>query len=128
MAVRWSVTIDCAAPAVVAGFWATALGYESREPLDTDDDGAFLHDPDGALPSLSFLRVPEGKVGKNRLHLDIQAGGGRAVPWEERWPRAVAAAERLVRAGATVVTVCEWEGRPDHYLMADPEGNEFCVL
>ncbi len=50
------------------------------------------------------------------------------MPWEEWWPRAVAAAERLQRAGATVVRIYEWEGRPDHYLMLDPEGNEFCVL
>jgi hypothetical protein len=128
MATRWSVTVDCAVPSVVAGFWATALGYESRYPLDPADEGAYLFDPDGAGPSLSFMRVPEGKVVKNRLHLDIQAGGGRAVPWEQRWPRAVAAAERLVAAGATVSQVEEWEGRPDHYVMLDPEGNEFCVL
>lgn len=127
MATRWTLTIDCAAASVVARFWATALGYESRDPID-DDEGAFLYDPDGAGPNLSFLRVPEGKVAKNRVHLDIQAGGGRAVPWEERWPKAVAAAERLVAAGATVVEICEWEGRPDHYYMRDPEGNEFCVL
>jgi glyoxalase superfamily protein len=128
MTTRWTVTFDCTNPAVVAGFWATALGYTPRYPLGEDDDGAFLVDPDGVGPTLSFLRVPEGKTAKNRVHVDVQAGGGRAVPYEQRWPLAVAAAERLVAAGATVVRVDEWDGRPDHYVMLDPEGNEFCVL
>jgi glyoxalase superfamily protein len=87
VATRWTLTIDCAVPATVARFWVTALGYESRDPIEDGDEGAFLRDPDGVGPSLSFLQVPEGKVAKNRVHLDIQAGGGRAVPWETRWWR-----------------------------------------
>jgi hypothetical protein len=130
MATRWSVTFDCARPSVVAAFWAFALGYVVPEWAQGHDqaEGAYLVDPDGVGPNLSFMRVPEGKIAKNRLHLDVQAGGGRAVPWETRWPRALAAVERLKEAGATVDRVYEWEGQPDHVLMLDPEGNEFCVL
>ncbi|WP_410623344.1 VOC family protein [Amycolatopsis sp. cmx-8-4] len=145
MTVRWSLTIDCAAPRALARFWAVALGYIERPPPagfasweawftefgvpeDEWDDGAYLADPEGVLPSLSFLKVPEDKVGKNRLHLDIQAGGGREVPWETRWERVAEAIARLIAAGATVQQEHEAGGRPDHVVMADPEGNEFCVL
>jgi hypothetical protein len=145
MATRWTLTIDCASPRLVADFWALALGYTAPPPptgFDTWadwfrhhgvpeeewDDGAYLHDPDGVGPRLSFLRVPEAKVVKNRVHLDVQAGGGRETPWETRWPRVVAEVERLTAAGATVVREYDMDGRPDHVLMTDPEGNEFCVV
>jgi hypothetical protein len=143
--VRWSLTVDCAEPRVLARFWAVTLGYIERPPpagfasweawfADFGvpeaewDDGAYLIDPEGVLPSLSFLKVPEGKVVKNRVHLDVQAGGGREVAWETRWERVVEAVARLTAAGATVLHEYEAGGRPDHVLMADPEGNEFCVL
>ncbi|MEU0791334.1 VOC family protein [Amycolatopsis sp. NPDC005961] len=145
MTVRWTLTVDCAEPRVLARFWAVALGYIERPPPagfarwedwfshhgvpeSEWDDGAYLSDPEGVLPNLSFLKVPEGKTVKNRLHLDIQAGGGREVPWDTRWERVVEAVARLTAAGATVVREYELDGRPDHFLMADPEGNEFCVL
>jgi hypothetical protein len=51
------------------------------------DDGAALEDPDGVGPRISFLKVPEPKAVKNRVHLDVQVGGGRAEPWEVRWAR-----------------------------------------
>jgi hypothetical protein len=139
------LTFDCARPSVIAAFWAFALGYveppppngfatwedwlrHHNVPEDEWDDGAYLFDPDGVGPKLSFMRVPEGKTAKNRLHLDVQAGGGREVPWDVRWPRVTAAVERLVGAGATVVRQHDLDGRPDHIEMLDPEGNEFCVL
>jgi len=145
MATRWTLTVDCSSPRRVADFWALALGYTEppaptgfdtwedwfrhhNVPADEWDDGAYLHDPDGIGPKLSFMRVPEAKVVKNRLHLDVQAGGGRETPWETRWPRVVAAVERLTAAGATVVREYDMDGRPDHVLMTDPEDNEFCVL
>ncbi|QWF80896.1 VOC family protein [Amycolatopsis sp. CA-230715] len=145
MATNWTLTVDCAEPGKLARFWALALGYIERPPPEgfanweawfahhdvpeaERDDGAFLSDPDGVAPSISFLKVPEGKAAKNRVHIDVQAGGGRGVPWEVRWPRAERAAERLVAAGATIVRRYEARGRPDHYWMADPEGNEFCLL
>jgi len=145
MATRWSMTIDCAQPAKLARFWALALGYVERPapagfasweewfahhevPEDEWDEAAYLCDPDGAGPNLSFLQVPEPKVVKNRLHLDVQIGGGRETPWERRWPRVVEAVERLTAAGATVIREDALQGRPDHMVMADPEGNEFCLL
>jgi len=146
MATKWTVTFDCARPGVLARFWAEALGYvepaapdgfDSWEdwlrhhgvPQDEWEDGAYLADPDGVGPTLSFLRVPEPKVAKNRVHLDVQVGGGRdQTPWEVRWPRVVAAVERLTTAGGTVIGEYEEQGRPDHVVIADPEGNEFCVL
>jgi hypothetical protein len=78
--------------------------------------------------TLSFLKVSESKVVKNRVHLDVQAGGGRGEPWEVRWPRVIAAVDRLIAAGATVIREDMQDGIPDHVVMADPEGNEFCVL
>ncbi len=99
MSVPWTVTIDCADPPTVAAFWKEALGYVDAPPPEGHDtwedwlrhfgvpeeewdDGASLHDPDGVGPRISFLKVPEPKVAKNRLHIDIQAGGGRRQPWE----------------------------------------------
>ena len=67
-------------------------------------------------------------MAKNRVHLDVQAGGGRSEPWEIRWPRVAEAVERLTAAGATVIREDIQAGTPDHVVMADPEGNEFCVL
>ncbi|MEU6019734.1 VOC family protein [Streptomyces sp. NPDC047515] len=145
MAAQWTLTIDCAHPAKLAGFWALALdympkpppaGFESWEewfshhevPPHEWDQGAYLCDPDGVGPTLSFLQVPESKVVKNRLHLDVQVGGGRDTPWEVRWPRVVRAVERLTAAGATAIREHEMQGRPDHVVMADPEGNEFCLV
>ncbi|MER5556508.1 VOC family protein [Streptomyces sp. NPDC002793] len=145
MSTKWNLTIDCAHPKPLAAFWAEALGYVQKPPPagsgsweewfahhdvpeEEWDDGAYLSDPDGAGPSLSFLRVPEPKAGKNRLHLDVQAGGGRETPWEVRWPRVTEAVERLRSAGGSVIRVHELQGRPDHVEMADPEGHEFCVV
>jgi catechol 2,3-dioxygenase-like lactoylglutathione lyase family enzyme len=142
---RWTITVDCVQPTVVAAFWCTALGYvDAPPPQGSDsweewlhsfgvppeewDDGAALVDPDGVLPRLSFLKVPEPKVAKNLLHLDIRAGGGRHVPFDVRWPRVTAAVERLVAAGGTVVAEHGQVGVPDHVVMTDPEGNEFCVV
>lgn len=145
MAIKWSLTIDCAQPARLAGFWALALGYVPSPPPvgfgsweewfahygvpeEEWDQGASLSDPDEMGPSLSFLQVPESKVVKNRLHLDVQVGGGRNTPWEVRWPRVIEAVARLTAAGATVIRQDELQGKPDHVVMADPEGNEFDVL
>jgi hypothetical protein len=97
-------------------------------PEDEWDDGAYLEDPDGVRPSISFLKVPESKAVKNRLHLDVHVGGGRREPWDTRWPRVSEAVMRLTAAGATVIREESLDGARDHVVMADPEGNEFCVL
>jgi catechol 2,3-dioxygenase-like lactoylglutathione lyase family enzyme len=145
MTTKWTITMDCANPARLAAFWRLALGYVEAEapqgfaswpewfthfgvPREEWDDGAYIEDPAGAQPSISFLKVPEPKVAKNRVHLDVQAGGGRGEPWEIRWPRVTEAVERLTAAGATVIREDVQDGTPDHVVMADPEGNEFCVL
>jgi len=111
----WSLAIDCVNPAKLAAFWALALEYDARPPPDGFGgreewfarhdvpesewgDGAYLFDPKGFGPNLSFLKVPEPKVGKNRPHIDVQAGGGRETPGEVRWPRVVEAAARLAAA------------------------------
>jgi hypothetical protein len=144
--VRFQLTIDCADPDRLAHFWSTALGYRFPPPpegFDTwnaywldvgvpedelEDGEDRLVDPDGAGPNIWFQQVPEGKTGKNRLHLDINASGGRSVPIETRRERVRSEAERLIAAGATRVRVLETEGL-DHYgeTMQDPEGNEFCI-
>ena len=145
MATEWTLTVDCADPVRVAAFWKRALGYRNRPvppgfeswddwfthfgvPDDERGDAAYIEDPDGKRPRISFLRVPEGKVVKNRIHIDIQAGGGRSEPFEKRWPRVLAAVEELVAGGASVIGQYDADVRPDHVVMADPEGNEFCVL
>lgn len=145
MSVNWSVTIDCADPAGLAAFWKLALDYVDASPPDGFaswpewfrsfgvppeewDDGAYIEDPGGVRPSISFLKVPERKVTKNRMHLDVQVGGGRSQPWEVRWPRVTEAVQRLTAAGATIIREDVSDGVPDHVTMADPEGNEFDVL
>jgi hypothetical protein len=144
MTTKWHLTFDCARPTQLAAFWAFALGYVEPPPPEGFaswedwlrqqanqpdwDDGAYLVDPDGVGPKLSFMRVPEGKTAKNRLHIDVQAGGGRQNRWDVRWPKVTATVERLVAAGATIVGQHDDDGHPDHVTMRDPEGNEFCVL
>jgi hypothetical protein len=133
------LTLDCADAQLVATFWRTALGYVDEPPPapfatraewlaqldppedDQVDDGAWLCAPDGVGPRLCILKVPEPKTAKNRLHIDIRVPGHGSP--DERWARVRAEAERLVDAGATVLA--EFAGH--HVVMADPEGNEFCV-
>jgi len=146
MQVTWGLTVDCERPGELARFWTLALGYVAAPvppgfatwedwlrhfgvPEEEWDDGAYLSDPGGVGPTLSFLKVPESKVVKNRVHVDVKAGGGRETPWERRWPRVLAMVERLTAAGATVVQQHDdGAGRGDHVEMRDPEGNEFCVV
>jgi hypothetical protein len=145
MSTKWTVTVDCAHPAGLATFWCLALGYVEASlpegfaswpewfahfgvPPEEWDDGAYIEDPDAVRPGISFLKVPEPKLVKNRVHLDVHVGGGRGEPWEIRWPRVTKAVGRLTAAGATVMHEATQDGTPDHVVMADPEGNEFCVL
>jgi hypothetical protein len=138
VAPRIDLTLDCADAPRLAAFWKVALGYEDEPPPppfatraawlahhgvseDEAGDGAWIRDPAGAGPRISLLRVPEGKVVKNRLHLDLRVSAGVAPG--DAWGRISAEADRLAAAGATVVAA--YEGH--HVTMADPEGNEFCV-
>ena len=138
MALRVDLTFDCARAAVLAEFWKLALGYVDEpppapfttreqwaasfgEPEEDEGDGAWLHDPDGVGPRLVFLEVPEPKVAKNRLHIDVRVGRDGAP--EEVWRRVEATVAQLVAAGGSVSAVVGTH----HVVMADPEGNEFCV-
>ncbi|WKX73514.1 VOC family protein [Streptomyces sp. XD-27] len=139
MAASIDLTLDCADARLLADFWKAALGYIDEPPPppfatreewlaqfdlsedDSADDVAWLCDPDGVGPRLSILKVPEPKTAKNRLHIDIRLP--RHGSPEERWARIRAEARRLVAAGGTLLE----EVDEHHVVMADPEGNEFCV-
>lgn len=85
-------------------------------------------DPNGEGPRIWFQVVPEEKSIKNRLHIDVNASGGRGSSLDVRRERVEAEAERLVALGATRVRTNSEEGL-DHYAVAmlDPEGNEFDI-
>jgi hypothetical protein len=144
MATRVQITFDCVDPARQAGFWAEALHYRLPDPPEGhaswDDwaraegipeaqwnDASAIEDPDGAGPRLYFQRVPEAKVAKNRVHLDVNAGGGSDVPANEHRQRVDAEVGRLKALGATDERGA-MEIRGEYWVrMNDPEGNEFCV-
>jgi catechol 2,3-dioxygenase-like lactoylglutathione lyase family enzyme len=138
------ITFDCADPAGLAAFWAEALGYHLQDPpegfesweqaLDamgvppeSRNDASAVLDPDGSRPRLFFQRVPERKQVKNRVHLDVRAAPG--LEGDARMAALEAEAERLVSLGATRLQ--RYEPAPPlgagHIVMADPEGNEFCL-
>jgi hypothetical protein len=142
----WTLTMDCADAPAMARFWSLALGYVEKPPPEGWDtwedwlrhfevpeeewgDGAALTDPAGVLPDVTFLQVPEPKTAKNRLHIDLRVSGGRDLPAEIRTERIEAMVGTLIDAGAaTVMRVDQPDGSLDHVVMADPEGNEFCVV
>ena len=97
MATHWTLGCDANDPHRVAGFWALALGYVA-EPGYDDPDGASIVDPDGRGPALGFLRVPEGKTAKNRMHIDIRMAG--EPPWDLASPEALLRAKVAVLAAA----------------------------
>jgi hypothetical protein len=126
MAVHWTLGCDAAEPRRLAEFWAAALGYVI-EPGYDDPDGASIIDPDGRGPAIGFLRVPEGKSAKNRVHLDIRVAG--EPPWDmvEREAAIRRKVDELTVARAMAVRE-ELDGALlSHVVMLDPEGNEFCV-
>lgn len=112
------VTMDCHDPEVVARFWAAALGWDD---VDVGRNGAACR-PSGSGPYLEFVRVPEAKVVKNRVHLGLHAGSlddlaatlerlldlGATLAWEEEFPPEIAAVYR-------------------NLVLRDPEGNELCL-
>ena len=108
------VTLDCADPRRLSGFWAAALGYEVRED---EGDWIVLRPADGSGLLLGFQKVPEPKIQKLRAHLDLRAVGATME----------AEVGRLEGLGARALQVYENAGE-SHTVMQDPEGNEFCVV
>jgi Glyoxalase-like domain len=113
------ITFDCAEPERLARFWCEVLGYVVQ------DDSACV-DPSGVGPRLYFQRVPEGKVVKNRVHLDVRAGTG--LVGDERVAVLEAECARLVALGAVRLRLLPADEENESCLvMQDIEGNEFCL-
>ena len=144
MATSVQVVFDCADPNKQAAFWAEALHYELSKPpgefetwhdwaraqgipVERWNDAASIEDPDGRQPRLYFQRVPEEKVAKNRMHLDLNVGGGREVPDGERKARVMAEVRRLKALGASDRRGAIEQDDEFWVRMNDPEDNEFCV-
>jgi len=118
------LAIDCADPVGLAAFWCAVLDYEVQD--DDEDDGIVIIGsplvPEGKSrvgpvpPALTFARVPEGKTIKNRLHIDVN-------PTDRDQDDEV---RRLLELGARHADV--GQGDASWVVLADPEGNEFCVL
>jgi hypothetical protein len=131
MATHWTIGADAADPHRLAAFWALALGYVP-EPGYDDPDGASIIDPDGRGPAIGWLRVPEEKTAKNRVHIDIRVAGEPPWDWVERAALIRAKVDELLAAGATKVRAEDYSDPAGHTIlghvvMLDPEGNEFCV-
>jgi len=116
------IAVDCADPRALARFWCSVLAYEVRD----EEDGLVTIGPAAPAagedsigpvpPTLTFARVPEGKTVKNRLHLDVN-------PTDREQAEEV---RRLLDLGARHADV--GQGDASWVVLADPEGNEFCVL
>ncbi|HEX8780380.1 MAG TPA: VOC family protein [Nocardioides sp.] len=146
------VTFDAHDPRSLSRFWAEVLGYvvpsppgrtvgpaedvfdvwqdflaDVGVPEEERDAASAIEDPDGTGPRYFFQRVPEGKTAKNRVHLDVRAAPG--LQGEQRMAALEDEAARLVGLGAT--RLARHEPAPPlsagHLVMADPEGNEFCL-
>ncbi|WP_067904217.1 VOC family protein [Nocardia vaccinii] len=146
------ITVDAHDPRALSTFWREALGYihpgppgvplpAGADPLvawdeflaglgvpeDQRNTRSAIEDPGGRGPRVFFQQVPEDKIAKNRLHLDLRAAPGAAGP--DRMAALEAECDRLVALGATRLQ--RHEPAPPmaagHIVMADPEGNEFCL-
>ena len=135
------ITFDCASPERVGRFWCEVLGYVAASPpegfatwddyngsLPAEDRDAWFgcSDPSGVGPRLYFQRVPEGKVAKNRVHLDVRAGTG--LVGDERLATLEAECARLVALGAVKQRVLPADEENESCIvMQDVEGTEFCL-
>ncbi len=138
---EFQVTFDCAEPERVARFWCEVLGYVVPPPPEgfaTWDDAerdqppeergaAFAClDPTGVGPRLYFQRVPEGKVVKNRVHLDVRVATGLVA--DERLAVLESECARLVALGAVRGQLLPADEENEScQVMQDVEGNEFCL-
>ena len=120
------VVVDCRDPEALAAFWAAALGYHVVRREDGQVEiGPWAREPSDlaervrrapSAPALVFVAVPEGKTVKNRLHLDLRPVDGSHAD----------EVERLIGLGARRADL--GQGEVPWAVLADPEGNEFCVL
>ncbi|MEU6311047.1 VOC family protein [Streptomyces sp. NPDC047014] len=133
------ITFDCAEPERVARFWCEVLGYvvppppegfdswdefDRAQPPERRGSAFAVTDPTGVGPRLFFQRVPEGKVAKNRVHLDVRVGTG--LVGEERLAALEAECARLLPLGAKRLELL-YDGHDSCIVMQDIEGNEFCL-
>ncbi|PSL05427.1 hypothetical protein CLV30_104297 [Haloactinopolyspora alba] len=112
------ITVDCAAPHEpygLAEFWSKVLDYPLHPDDEPGDDEVLLDMPDGQ-PGLLFIRVPEPKTVKNRIHLDLEPDQPRDQE-----------VERVAELGGTVVDDRRKPNGRGWVVFADPAGNEFCV-
>ena len=109
------LTVDAHDPDALAAWWAQALDDYSVKDLDDEDEVAIVPRDRGRAPAILFLRVGDDKVVKNRLHLDLTPDDRDAE------------VERLLGLGATRADIGQ-KGDESWVVLADPEGNEFCVL
>jgi predicted enzyme related to lactoylglutathione lyase len=119
MACRFTeLIIDCHDHDLVGRFWQEVLGYEVTERSDGPEDFYVeLTGPPGAGPRIVVGRAPDDKVVKNRLHIDVNATDRDRD----------AEVERILELGATRVDIGQGDD-VSWVVLADPEGNEFCVL
>ena len=103
--------VDCKDPASLARFWSSILDWPVKE-----EDGDWAYIEGAAEPGIFFIKVPEGKSVKNRLHIDVRPTEGSRD--EE--------VERALGLGATRIDI--GQGEQTWVVLADPEGNEFCIL
>jgi Glyoxalase-like domain len=117
------LAIDCADPAGLARFWCAVLGYEVQDEEDglvtigSPDVAEGRRRPGPVPPTLTFALVPDGKVVKNRVHLDVSPAD---CDQDDEVRRLLGLGARPADVGQT--------GAESWVTLADPEGNEFCVL
>ncbi len=107
------IVVDAADPEALAAFWSEVLGWER---IAAENGVVEVGGPEGSMPTLVFVPVPEPKVGKNRIHLDVN-------------PTGCDQAEELARLRSLgAVDADVGQGEQTWHVLADPEGNEFCLL
>ena len=111
------LTVDASDPHALAAWWREVLDWTYPWEATPDDDEVEIAPRGGNATNLLFIKVPEVKSLKNRLHLDIRPGDGTTQADE---------LERLLALGATRVDI--GQGEVPWHVLADPEGNEFCLL
>ncbi len=145
MATKIQLVFDCADPGSQARFWAHALRYKEQDPPpgfatwqdfltaqgvpeERWNDASAIVDPEGQGPRVFFQRVPEGKIAKNRMHMDLTVTT-RGAPIEQRRTEVNAEVARLKTLGASDHRGAIEKPEFGEYWvrMNDPEGNEFCV-